>query len=406
MGMPCWSFSILGNSTVPFSFTIIKQDSSSSARVGKMLTPRGAVNTPAFMPVGTQGTVKTLTPEDLESLDTEIILCNTYHLYLRPGHTVIEKLGGLHPFMHWNHPLLTDSGGYQLYSISALRKIKEEGVHFQSHLDGSRHMLSPEKAVEVQEALGADIIMCLDECTPYPATYDYTRESVALTTRWAERCKKAKKRKEQALFGIIQGGMFPDLREESAQGIVPLDFPGYAIGGLSVGEAKETMYEIADHTVPLLPVDKPRYLMGVGTPQDILECVRKGVDMFDCVMPTRHARNGMLFTSFGSLVIKNAQYAEDPKPIDPDCACYTCRNYTRAYLRHLYMSKEILSARLNTIHNIYYYLTFMRKIRDAICENQLENFGIEFYSNQNVSGERLGAVRSVNPVPLKSSLPS
>jgi len=265
-------------------------------------------------------------------------------------------------------------------------------------------MLSPERAIEVQEALGADVIMCLDECTPYPATYEYTRESLALTTRWAERCKNAQKRNDQALFGIIQGGMFPDLREESAGAIVGLDFPGYAIGGLSVGEAKATMCEIVDHTVPLLPVHKPRYLMGMGTPQDILECVKKGVDMFDCVMPTRHARNGMLFTSFGSLIIKNAQYVEDPNPIDPDCDCYTCRNYTRAYLRHLFMSKEILSARLNTIHNIHYYLGFMQKIRDAICENQLEQLSAEFYSSQNVPEESFGPVRSINPVPLRSSL--
>ena len=382
-----------------FSFTIIKNDFKSSARIGKIVTSHGEVNTPAFMPVGTQGTVKSLTPEDLESLETEIILCNTYHLYLRPGYPVIERLGGLHSFVHWNHPLLTDSGGFQLYSISALRKIKEEGVYFQSHLDGSHHMISPETAIEIQEALGADIIMCLDECTPYPASYDYTRQSLALTTRWAERCKKAHKKKEQALFGIIQGGMFPDLRKESAQAMMNLDFPGYAIGGLSVGETKDTMHEILDHTLSLIPVNKPRYLMGIGTPQDILECIKKGVDMFDCVMPTRHARNGMLFTSFGSLVIKNSQYADDPLPIDPDCKCYTCQNYSRAYLRHLFMAKELLSARLNTIHNIYYYLNFMKEIRESIRENRLENFSAKFYEKQQASEVISEPTRYIHSLP-------
>ena len=388
-----------------FSFTIIKEDSKSSARIGKIITSHGEVNTPTFIPVGTQGTIKSLTPEDLESLGAEIILCNTYHLYLRPGHALIEKLGGLHSFINWNHPLLTDSGGFQLYSISSLRKIKEEGVYFQSHLDGSHHMISPEIAIEIQEALGADIIMCLDECTPYPVSYEYTRESLSLTTRWAERCKKAHKRNDQALFGIIQGGMFLDLRRESAQAIVSLDFPGYAIGGLSVGETKETMHEIIDHTLPHIPANKPRYLMGIGTPQDILECVSKGVDMFDCVMPTRHARNGMLFTSFGSLIIKNAQYADDPRPIDPECKCYTCKNYSRAYLRHLYMAKEILSARLNTIHNLHYYLNFMKEIREAIQNDQLADFRDEFYQKQQISKEFSGYTRQVYPLARKDSLP-
>jgi len=370
-----------------FSFTVIKEDLRSSARVGKIETLHGKINTPAFMPVGTKGTVKSLTPEDLKSLGAEIVLCNTYHLYLRPGHSLVEKFGGLHNFIHWDRPLLTDSGGFQIYSMSSLRKIKEEGVCFQSHIDGSYHTLSPETAIEIQEALGADIIMCLDECVPYPASYDYTQESTSLTTRWAERCIKAHKKEGQALFGIIQGGMFPTLRKQSAKEIASLGFPGYAIGGLSVGETKNALHEIVDTTLPLIPVDKPRYLMGIGTPQDILECVLKGADLFDCVVPTRHARNGMLFTSFGSLVIKNSKYADDPLPIDPDCNCYTCQNYSRAYLRHLFMSKELLSPRLNTIHNLYYYLTLLKEIRTAIRNNQLEDFKAEFYEKQaNLNG--------------------
>ncbi len=378
-----------------FSFTVIKEDSISSARLGKILTSHGEVNTPAFMPVGTQGTVKSLTPEDIEDLNAEIILCNTYHLYLRPGHEVIARLGGLHSFIHWKHPLLTDSGGFQIYSISTLRKIKEEGVFFRSHLDGSSHLLTPERAVEVQEALGADIIMCLDECTPYPSSFDYTQESLSLTTRWAERSKKAHTRKDQALFGIIQGGMYPDLRKQSTREIVGFDFPGYAVGGLGVGETKDTLHEILDTTVPLIPHDKPRYLMGVGTPQDLLECAKKGIDMFDCVMPTRHARNGMLFTSFGNLVIKNAEYADDPKPIDPQCGCYTCKHYSRAYLRHLFMAKEILSARLNTIHNLYYYLNLMKDIRDAIRADRVEEFSCDFYEKQKTVMVNQGTTRSL-----------
>ncbi|MBN2467311.1 MAG: tRNA guanosine(34) transglycosylase Tgt [Deltaproteobacteria bacterium] len=365
-----------------FSFTVITKDHQTSARLGKIRTPHGEVNTPAFMPVGTQATVKSLTPEDLVSVGAEMILCNTYHLYLRPGHELIKTFGGLHRFMHWDHPLLTDSGGYQVYSLSPLRKIKDEGVYFQSHLDGSYHTLSPEKAVEIQESLGADIIMCLDECMPYPSSSDYTRESISRTTHWAERCRKAWKSKTQALFGIIQGGVFPDLREQSAREIVSLDFPGYAVGGLSVGETKAELYEMMDNTLPLIPDNKPRYLMGLGTPQDILEGVKKGADLFDCVIPTRHARNGMLFTGFGSLVIKNAQYADDPRPVDPGCTCYTCRNYSRAYLRHLYMANEILAPRLNTIHNLHYYLNFLKQIRTAIRDSQLNNFAAAFYENQ------------------------
>jgi queuine tRNA-ribosyltransferase len=378
-----------------FSFTVIKENCISSARLGKIVTSHGEVNTPAFMPVGTQGTVKSLTPEDIEDLNAEIFLCNTYHLYLRPGHELIGRLGGLHSFIHWNHPLLTDSGGFQIYSISTLRKIKEEGVFFKSHLDGSSHTLTPERAIEVQEALGADIIMCLDECPPFPSTFDYSRESLLLTTRWAKRCKKAHKRKDQALFGIIQGGMYPELRKQSADELLEIDFPGYAIGGLGVGETKDSLHEILDATVSLIPRDKPRYLMGVGTPQDLVECAKKGVDMFDCVMPTRHARNGMLFTSFGNLVIKNAEYADDPKPIDPECGCYTCKNFSRAYLRHLYMAKEILSSRLNTIHNLYYYLNLMKDLRGAIQADRVEEFSREFYEKQKKVSINQGTTRSL-----------
>lgn len=367
-------------------FEIIHQDARSAARVGVITTAHGTVITPAFMPVGTQGTVKSLSSEDLEAVGASIILCNTYHLYLRPGHQLIDRLGGLHQFMNWNRPLLTDSGGFQIYSLGALRRIREEGVSFQSHLDGSAHLLTPEAAVEIQEALGADIIMCLDECVPYPASRDYSRQSLSLTTRWAERCRRAHTRKDQALFGIVQGGMFPDLRAQSAREITSLDFEGYALGGLSVGETKEQMYDMVDHTLPFLPREKPRYLMGIGTPQDLLENVKRGIDLFDCVMPTRHARNGMLFTSFGSLVIKNAQYADDPRPVDPQCGCYTCRNYSRAYLRHLFMAKEILSSRLNTIHNLFYYLTLMRNLREAIETGTLEEFSAEFYTRCGGSG--------------------
>jgi queuine tRNA-ribosyltransferase len=378
-------------------FEIIGQDRRSAARVGTLRTPHGSVATPAFMPVGTQATVKSLSPEDLEAVSAAIILCNTYHLYLRPGHKVIERLGGLHPFMNWNRPLLTDSGGFQIYSLGALRKITEQGVSFQSHLDGSSHVLAPETAMEIQEALGADIIMCLDECVPYPASYDYTRDSMSLTTRWAERCKRAHSRKDQALFGIVQGGMFSDLRAQSAREITGLDFQGYALGGLSVGETKEQMYDMVDHTLPFLPREKPRYLMGIGTPQDLLENVKRGIDLFDCVMPTRHARNGMLFTRFGSLVIKNARYADDPRPIDTACGCYTCRHYSRAYLRHLFMAKEILSARLNTIHNLFYYLRLMQEVREAIATGTFEEISVEFYARQQSGSEAFGATRRVSP---------
>lgn len=334
------------------------------------------------MPVGTQGTVKALTPEDLKTIGIEILLANTYHLYLRPGHKVIERLDGLHEFMNWSGSILTDSGGFQVYSLAKLRTISEEGVRFQSHLDGSTHLLGPEEAMDIQQSLGADIIMAFDECAPYPADYDYVLNSVRLTQRWAERCV-AKKPHNQALFGIIQGGMYPDLREMSAKGLVDLDFDGYALGGLSVGEDKLTRQRVIEETVPFLPDEKPVYLMGVGTPEDIIDAVQEGVDMFDCVMPTRNARNGTLFTSTGKVTIKNASYLEDPRPVDEDCDCYTCQNYSRAYLRHLFLAKELLSYRLNSIHNLHYYTRLMKVIREAIREDRMIAFRNEFFRMKN-----------------------
>jgi len=375
-----------------FDFKLTKKDLHSKARLGKITTPHGQIATPVFMPVGTQATVKAMTPEELKDIGVEILLSNTYHLYLRPGHELIREMGGLHQFMHWDRPILTDSGGYQVFSHNELRKIKEEGVYFQSHLDGSKHFLSPEKVMEIQEALGADIIMCLDECTPYPATRDYTITSMELTHRWASRCKErlgqgargGKGQEKQALFGIVQGGMFQDLRKQSAEEITKISFDGYAIGGLSVGEDKVLMYEMVDAAIPYLPDDKPRYLMGVGTPEDLVEGVARGVDMFDCVMPTRNARNGTLFTKQGKLGIRNAQYANDHKPVEDDCGCYTCRNYSRAYLRHLFVANEILAARLGTTHNLYYYTNLMWGMRKAIEEDRFGEFKKEFYKNRNL----------------------
>ncbi len=358
-----------------FSFEIEARDTRSRARTGRLTTAHGVVRTPVFMPVGTHATVKSLTPEDLGTLGAGIILSNAYHLYLRPGHEVIARLGGLHRFMGWDRGILTDSGGFQIYSLSPLRKIDPQGVTFRSHLDGSTHYFTPKHAVEVQESLGADIIMCLDECTPYPADHEYTRRSAQLTLRWAEECRASRSGgTDQALFGIVQGGMYEDLRRESAQALSGLGFEGYAVGGLSVGESKDLMVSMVSTATQELPEDRPRYVMGVGTPLDILRCVELGIDMFDCVLPTRNARNGMLFTSRGRLVIKNAQYQDDPEPPDPGCECYTCRNFSRAYLRHLFLSKEILSYRLNTLHNIHYYLHFMNEMRDAIQSNMFPEF--------------------------------
>ena len=321
------------------------------------------------MPVGTQATVKSLTPDDLKSFGAQIILGNTYHLSLRPGHDLIRSLGGLHKFMNWPHPILTDSGGYQVFSLKKLAKITEEGVTFQSHFDGSSHFISPERSMEIQQALGADIIMAFDEPTPHTASLDQTEKSLQLTTRWAKRCKEVLHSDTQALFGIVQGGMYPDLRRKSAEQIMEIDFPGYAIGGLSVGEEKKLMYDITGHTAPLLPADKPRYLMGVGTPEDLLQCSSMGVDMFDCVMPTRNARNGSLFIKGGKINIRNEQYKTDPDPIEPDCSCYTCKNFSKAYLRHLIMVEEILAMRLLTLHNSTFYQQWMTSIRKAIADD-------------------------------------
>jgi queuine tRNA-ribosyltransferase len=363
-----------------FHFEVLKKDRLSQARLGRIETHHGSFLTPTFLPVGTQGTVKSLTPEDLVENGVEVLLCNTYHLYLRPGYEIIGRLGGLHRFIHWDKPILTDSGGYQVFSLSSLRKLSEEGVIFQSHIDGSFHSLTPEKVVEIQRVLGSDIAMVLDECIPYPSDYKYVKNSIGLTTRWAERSLRARQKNDPPLFGIVQGGTYPDLREACAMALVQMGFQGYAIGGLSVGEPKALMMEVLRWTLPILPESYPRYLMGVGTPQDILDGVLVGIDLFDCVLPTRNARNGVLFTSKGKISIKQAKYAEDEKPIDEGCSCYTCRHYSRAYLRHLYVSKEILSSRLNTIHNLYYYMSLIKNIKEAIQEDRLTEFYRTHYS--------------------------
>lgn len=361
-------------------YELIKTCKQTGARLGRLHTPHGVIETPIFMPVGTQATVKAMTPEELKEIGSQIILSNTYHLYMRPGHDLIERAGGLHKFMNWDKPILTDSGGFQVFSLGPLRKIKEEGVEFRSHLDGSKHFISPEKATEIQNALGSDIIMAFDECAPYPADRQYVKNSLERTTRWLERCKAAHKYPEkQALFGIVQGGMYKELREQSAKEITAIDLPGYAIGGLSVGEPKDMMYEVLDYTVPLLPEDKPRYLMGVGSPDDLLEGVLRGIDMFDCVLPTRIARNGTAMTSQGKVVVRNASYAEDFTSLDPECDCYTCKNYTKAYLRHLIKCNEILGARLLTIHNLHFLLKMMENVREAIKEDRLLDYKKDFF---------------------------
>jgi len=361
------------------NFKLIKQCAETNARLGCLSTPHGEIDTPIFMPVGTQATVKTMAPEEVAELGASIILSNTYHLYLRPGADIVQEAGGLHQFMNWKKAILTDSGGFQVFSLGDLRKIEEEGVTFRSHLDGSTHFLSPEKAVQIQMALGADIIMAFDECTPYPCSFEYAKASLERTTRWAIRCQKAHTREDQALFGIVQGGVFPQLRKQSAEELAELDFPGYAIGGLSVGEPKSLMYEMLEHTVPLLPRERPHYLMGVGSPDCLVEGVSRGIDMFDCVLPTRIARNGTVLTPRGKLVIRNAVYARDFQPIDSECACYTCRNYTRAYVRHLIKANEVLGLRLTTIHNLYYLLNLMRKIREALKEDRFPALRKEFW---------------------------
>ncbi len=360
-------------------YTLHCKSTECAARRGEVKTKHGIVQTPVFMPVGTQATVKAVTPENLKEMNAGIILGNTYHLYIRPGHQLIKSFGGLHDFMNWDGPILTDSGGFQIFSLKELAKITEEGAAFRSHLDGSRLFLSPEDAIEVQEALSSDIMMCLDTCIPYPADKKETLDSTHLTSRWAKRCRQAHSKKDQLLFGIVQGGMYPELRKMSAQALIDIGFDGYAIGGLSVGESKTLMHEMTEATVPYLPDDYPVYLMGVGTPQDLVEGVWRGVDMFDCVMPTRNARNGTLFASTGKVVIKNAKYREDKRPIDENCTCYTCRNYSRAYLRHLYQCREILSYHLNTVHNLHYYLNLMAEIRNAIENDNFAAFRKDFY---------------------------
>lgn len=360
-------------------FTVTAKEGETRARCGRLESGHGMIETPVFMPVGTAGTVKTLTPDELVGLGVEIILGNAYHLYLRPGHKLIAELGGLHRFISWDRPILTDSGGYQVFSLAELCKVTDEGAAFQSHLDGSFHFFSPESVIEIQESLGADIIMVLDECLPYPSSPEATRAAMDRTIRWAQRCRRAQKRSDQALFGIIQGGFYPELRREAAERTIDIGFDGYALGGLSVGETQPMMLEVVDQVLPLLPDDRPRYLMGVGMPEDLLESAIRGIDMFDCVIPTRHARTGWLFTSFGRVVIKNSQYAKDESPIDPVCDCYTCRRFSRAYLRHLFMAQEILALRLNTIHNLHYYLRLTEGIRLAIREGRLLRFRDEFY---------------------------
>jgi queuine tRNA-ribosyltransferase len=354
------------------SFDYLVETTDGLARSGKIQTLHGSVDTPVFMPVGTQGTVKAMTPDVLKSLGSQIVLSNTYHLHMRPGEDLIAALGGLHRFMSWNGPILTDSGGYQAFSLAKLAKINDEGVFFASHLDGSRHLLTPEKAVQIQEDLGADIMMCLDECVAYPSTKEYVETSVKRTSRWAERSLAARKT-PAALFGIVQGGMYPDLRKRSAQELTSLPFDGFSIGGLSVGEGHDIMMTTLEQTTIYLPEAKPRYLMGVGTPVDIVEAVSRGIDMFDCVLPTRNARNGMLFTRHGKMSLKQARYRLDPGPPDESCSCYTCRNFSRAYLRHLFVSGEILSSILNSIHNLHFYLELMSDIRHFIREHRFND---------------------------------
>ena len=360
------------------TYKLIKKDG--KARRGVVSTPHGDIQTPVFMPVGTAATVKAMKPEDVKKTGAEIILSNTYHLYLRPGHELIREAGGLHKFMNWDRAILTDSGGFQVFSLGALRKITEEGVEFASHIDGSRHMLSPEKSIEIQNALGSDIMMAFDECAPYPADHDYVDKSQDLTTRWLKRCKDYHQDWEkQSLFGIMQGGMYKDLREKSAKAIIDLDLPGYAIGGLSVGEPKDIYMEMQAFSADLLPADKPRYIMGVGTPDYLFEGVEAGVDMFDCVLPTRNARNGSALTSEGPLNIKNKKFEHDFGPLDPKCDCYTCRTYSRAYLRHLFKAGEILSSMLLTEHNVYFLVNTMANIRKAIEEDRFLEYKEEFY---------------------------
>ena len=375
-----------------FIYTLLHRDPNSRARAGVFTTPHGDIPLPAFAPVGTQATVKTVSPDELEDAGATLILSNTYHLYLRPGADVVARLGGLHGFMGWSHPILTDSGGYQVFSLQGMRRVDEDGVTFRSHLDGSEHRFTPESATAIQEKLGADVIMCFDECAP-PLDHDYNREAMERTHRWAERCREAQVRGDQALFGIVQGGVFPDLRQESACFLTALDFPGYAIGGLSVGETKEQMHAILDVVTPLLPEDKPRYLMGVGSPEDLFEGVGRGVDLFDCVLPTRVARNGGLLTVNGRINLRNARYAEDPMPIEEGCDCYTCRHFSRAYLRHLLKANEVLGLRLATLHNLRFMLRLMAQIRQSVLDGTFLAFKESFLEGYRIVPD---AVRQAN----------
>jgi len=365
-----------------FDFKVTATSKDSRARAGVIHTARGRVDTPVFMPVGTLGSVKSLSPEELVQAGAQIILGNTYHLYLRPGIEVIDKFKGLHGFIHWDGPILTDSGGFQVFSLAQLARLSEDGVTFQSHIDGSRHLLTPEKAIKIQTCLGSDIMMCLDTCIQYPATREQTLAALETTTQWARRCRQAWRETENTsntLFGIVQGGMFKELRRKSAEDLTGIGFSGYAIGGLSVGEPAEMMADIADFTLPLLPQDRPRYIMGVGTPENLIELAALGADMFDCVLPTRNARNGQLFKQTGAINISNARFKYDTAPIDADCRCYTCRHYSRAYLRHLYMARELLAYRLNTIHNIHYFVNFIKGLREAILNDAFGSFRKDFY---------------------------
>lgn len=365
-----------------FEFHLKKSVSPGSPRLGEMRTAHGVVQTPVFMPVGTLGTVKAMAPEEVRELGAGIILSNTYHLYLRPGVETVAALGGLHKFMNWPGGILTDSGGYQIFSLASLRKITEEGVHFRSHLDGSSHFLTPEMVVACQQTMGSDIMVCLDECPGYPAPEAEVRRAADLTLKWAKRSLAAREEGAAPLFAVVQGGMLPELRREQARAFRELDFAGYCLGGLSVGEEKETLLAMVEVTTPELPEHKPRYLMGVGTPEDLVEGVARGVDMFDCVLPTRNGRNGMAFTASGKVVVKNAIYAQDPRPLAEECGCYTCRHYSRAYLRHLYISREILAYRLLTLHNLYYYLHLMAEIREAVAAGRFAQFRREFYEKR------------------------
>ncbi len=369
----------------PFVFELIKTCKQSGARLGVLHTPHGDIETPIYMPVGTVATVKAVMPRDLNEIGAQIILSNTYHLHLRPGEDLIKEAGGLHRFMHWDKPILTDSGGFQVFSLAGIRKIKEEGVTFQSHIDGSRRFISPEVSMQIQQDLGSDIAMAFDVCSPYPCDYDTAKENMERTHRWARRCQTAHTRPDQALFGIVQGAFYKDLRKESAKALADMDFIGYGIGGLSVGEPKPIMYEMLEELMPFMPVHKPRYLMGVGSPDCLIEGVLRGVDMFDCVLATRVARNGTILTGHGRLVVRNADCARDFSPLEEGCDCYACRNFSRAYIRHLFKAQEILGAQLASIHNLRFLTRLMDNVRDAIREDRLLDFRKAFFANYDMS---------------------